>query len=239
MNIRRILASIIATALLIPAGSAYAAVIVFQLESHPGGNVSPPPYGLRLDGLFDGNTNEEWTFDFSDPQSDMKMWVDTIANTITIAGQAYGGRDAGAGYDPILSGVWDISFVYSTNVMIDTSNPPWLDIESSPEAPLDNNGSITPLFNAVAGGFNIVAGVAIALEQEKEFYFNNIEDHRLDGSGLSGPETYVGWGWLNSGDSPHIDASDWLFTATVIPVPAAVWLFGSALGLLGWLRRKA
>jgi len=29
------------------------------------------------------------------------------------------------------------------------------------------------------------------------------------------------------------------FTFTVIPVPAAVWLFGSALGLLGWIRRKA
>lgn len=27
-------------------------------------------------------------------------------------------------------------------------------------------------------------------------------------------------------------------TVTPIPVPAAVWLFGSALGLLGWMRRK-
>ncbi|UCG74425.1 MAG: PEP-CTERM sorting domain-containing protein [Chromatiales bacterium] len=25
----------------------------------------------------------------------------------------------------------------------------------------------------------------------------------------------------------------------VVPVPGAVWLFGFALGLLGWLRRKA
>ncbi len=29
------------------------------------------------------------------------------------------------------------------------------------------------------------------------------------------------------------------FTLTQVPVPAAVWLFGSGLGLLGWMRRKA
>jgi len=29
-----------------------------------------------------------------------------------------------------------------------------------------------------------------------------------------------------------------ILTASAVPVPAAVWLFGSALGLLGWLRRR-
>jgi hypothetical protein len=28
------------------------------------------------------------------------------------------------------------------------------------------------------------------------------------------------------------------FATTTVPVPAAVWLFGSALGLLGWVRRR-
>lgn len=28
------------------------------------------------------------------------------------------------------------------------------------------------------------------------------------------------------------------WTVSVIPIPAAVWLFGSGLGLLGWLRRR-
>lgn len=33
--------------------------------------------------------------------------------------------------------------------------------------------------------------------------------------------------------------NEYLFSSAPIPVPAAAWLFGSALGLLGWARRRA
>jgi hypothetical protein len=42
----------------------------------------------------------------------------------------------------------------------------------------------------------------------------------------------------NGGTSPEI-AYEWSIIVTqVVPIPASVWLFGSALGGLGWMRRK-
>jgi len=40
---------------------------------------------------------------------------------------------------------------------------------------------------------------------------------------------------LSAGDSVTVHTR---FEVTPVPVPATAWLFGSALGLLGWLRRK-
>jgi len=41
------------------------------------------------------------------------------------------------------------------------------------------------------------------------------------------------------GEIAIIEADRIIVSASTVPVPAAVWLFGSALGLLGWIRRKA
>ncbi len=42
---------------------------------------------------------------------------------------------------------------------------------------------------------------------------------------------------LSAGDSASF-TSVFVVEPSVVPVPAAVWLFGSALGLLGWVRRR-
>ncbi len=62
------------------------------------------------------------------------------------------------------------------------------------------------------------------------------------GFGINDMVNFVRLTDSNFGDTSNPPGSD--FDAigaiqTVIPVPAAVWLFGSGLGLLGWLRRKA
>ena len=58
----------------------------------------------------------------------------------------------------------------------------------------------------------------------------------------------MGWGWLDySSDGGSTSkgsvkgcCSDWLFTVTPVPVPPAVWLFGSGLlGLVAVARRRA
>jgi hypothetical protein len=54
----------------------------------------------------------------------------------------------------------------------------------------------------------------------------------VSGGGLSGGDFIV----LGAGQIGTAPAA--ALTFQVVPVPAAVWLFGSALGLLGWARRK-
>ena len=54
---------------------------------------------------------------------------------------------------------------------------------------------------------------------------------------LTGARPYVDADFLNGGINVADLSNVRAFTA--VPVPASVWLFGSALGLLAWIRRRA
>lgn len=61
---------------------------------------------------------------------------------------------------------------------------------------------------------------------------------------LSGPVTQfrmsIGYGWCNTDSGPCSAVPSFIGAYNAVPVPAAVWLFGSGLlGLVGFMRRRA
>ncbi|MEM8883319.1 MAG: PEP-CTERM sorting domain-containing protein [Planctomycetota bacterium] len=224
--------------------------LTFQLGNHPDGGARPPLYGFRLDGLFNDGGSSIYTFDFEAPGADMKLTVTPDgggSGTVRIFGTAFGGLNAGNGYAADMNkvGLWEIDFTYVENVMIDGD----LDVVVAPDsqmgAPGFNEGTIKKLT-----GPNIGETFYYVDEDGNKgfaFKFNNDDNHRLGGSGLSGPETWVGWGWVNHDDMAigpnnipgHVKASDWLFTGQPVPEPGTIALFGAAAaGFLVMRRRR-
>jgi len=58
----------------------------------------------------------------------------------------------------------------------------------------------------------------------------------LQSFSLKEPSGYWDYGYGTSSNFANIELDS--ITVSAVPVPAAVWLFGSGLGLLGWLRRR-
>lgn len=201
----------------------------YKLSNHPDGNAAPPTYGLRLDGLTDGNASSIFTFDFDHALSNMLMDYD--GNTIHIHGTAFGGLDTGNGYDAGMSGVVEIDFTYAVGVgMVPGDDDIWVTGNS-----MNNSGSLEMI-----SGFGDHNGATLfdLVDKSNGTYIFRFGDHN-DDNGHRGFAGLSGWGWLNHaaadgsiGDiNTHLAASDWLFTAQLVPVPPAVWL--GAAGILG------
>lgn len=225
---------------------------VYDLSSHLDGGVRPPVYGLRLDGLLDGNSNTEVTFDFNDISSNMLMAVNystTLSDsTIRIFGDSWGGEDDAVNGVYITPEVYHIDVTY-THVKKKT----------------DAKGRDV-LFTDNAEGMHVFIGTIANEDRSKiwnltpqsngSYSFELSFNHRLP-DGVSDPDVLTGHGWVNhtpavfiSGEntenttSTHLYASDWLFLADppqgggLVPSPAAFGVGVFALSGLVLRRRR-
>jgi len=208
----------------------------YRLGDHPDGNVSPPKYGLRLDGL-DGDTSSEWTFSFSDahhPDVGMTMVIsgdlDAGTGVISIFGTVYGGKLDNPNDSWITGrvGLWDVEFEYQ-NVGRDGNG---LIVMSTTDGE-NGSGKITPRFDP---GTGFSGDSAIDLKDHpnsSDVAFRMKTGHR-------GHDGLSGFGWLTHGNHEgHVGASDWLFTAELIPLPPSAYLgaFGLAVMVIVVRRR--
>ncbi|MEC9373967.1 MAG: hypothetical protein VYC34_08990 [Planctomycetota bacterium] len=216
------------------AASASAGTTVFQLFDHPDGTDNPPPYGLRMDGLFDGMsgaTGGVTSFSF-DHFGDVLMTVNDNGSTITIniAGTVYGGEDVGATYG-FGEGAYEIDFTYNFNVQAQGTG---YVVQPSNSG---NVGSITSLGN-----------IDVPMGTSRNFYdfsgnsFLFLQDeHRLAGHSQAGQGFWVGRGWhtMFADGRDTAGTQDWLFLGQMIPTPSAVAFgaFGLA-GVAGTSRRR-
>lgn len=230
MSPRMILAALGAAAVATVASAQVVEPGNYELRNHPDGAARSPYYGLRLDGLFTGDTNHIYTFDFEAPGSNMRMTITEAAGdlSVRIFGTAWGGRDVGSSYaggshpDAHRTGLYSIDFTYRENVVIDANGLRVTGDHSS------NNGSITAPTGQVFGMVD---------EQGSHDYSFQVANGHRGHPGLSG------WGWVNHSGGNHIYDSDWLFTAiqvpnVQIPLPGAAGLAATGLGCVAIRRRR-
>lgn len=216
-----------AAALVAAAPSASAITIAvggYTLGNHPDGSAQPPRYGLRLDELYNATSGSDiFTFDFEHPDSGVFMMY--TGSTVHIYGQAYGGRDTGAGYAAdAYQGIYTFDFTYAVGVQLAPGDD---DVIANAQT-ADNSGFITtPLGDMINLWDKRDGGYTFRLGDE-----DSDAGHRGWG-GISG------WGWINHGSpTTHYPASDWLFTAQpgIVPAPASLALLG--VGGLAAARRR-
>jgi hypothetical protein len=218
-----------------------AEILMYRLFNHQDGTENPPPYGMRLDGLFGSGV---WTFSFGDsaafdpldplaPASNgelMKLTYDTVNDEIHIFGTVYGGKDTGSDWDSSTAGLFDVDFLYTANITATDLTADELKLKVTDDDHTNNTGTITPASGYSPsdspiplvdfdGGSSMPQGFSLAFQPVDG-------SHRIPDppSTTVWPFTdlvlFEGWGWMNHTDPDvHVTSSDWLFTGTPIEPP--------------------
>lgn len=240
-NLLNLLLMIVAGSLICT--SASATTITYSLSDKAPGAENPPDYGLRIDGLF-GEESSIWTFSFN--STDVKMEIDTVAETAHVFGEVIGAKDVGSEWAPATGYSWELDFTYTDITINDAVTGYWsaADVGATPTGHVNtaNKGSLKLLSDADVDGIvgsDLGRYVGFADYKGGDFY--------LDGS--KGP--YVS-AWLAStlgfvddpgtlvlGDYERFGAccKDFGYKATLVPEPDMAVLFVIALFGLGVSRR--
>ena len=179
----------------------------YVLHNHPGNDMAPPGFGLRLDELFGGLKGI--TFDFDHPDSEVIMTLD--GTFVTIEGVVYGGHDVGSTYDPATAGLWDLYFQYD-GVVHSVPGDDDLYVSDAKATMYPSEGTISPQFDSPW----FSAGDEYDLSDKSDGAYSFRLGDEDDDNGYNGYDGISGWGWImhgQNGNLSHAPISDWLFTA--------------------------
>jgi hypothetical protein len=204
----------------------------YRLSDHPSSAATPPPYGLRLDGLFAGQAGANGgitTFSFNTyGNTILRVIQNGLDLDITINGTVYGGEDVGAGVG-FGAGDYQFSMTYTANVVATSEG--WTVLANTGT----NTGSLTALTGSLAGMswnlFDVASGADTFIFETDDWRLNPANPNHLPFLGW-----HVGRGWLDFDGSTTSGTRDVLFVGHMIPSPLAGAMAG--VGLMGVAARR-